>query len=839
MTTVYSVRAPDGTILDIEGPDGATDEQIAAFAAQQSGTTAEAAPPALTPDAFNAEVRRRAQAGEDAATIRDWAATVKNPASPALKYTIGPELERVVENVRGGSTRPVNIEDTTNQDAIGAALRGGLDALTFNNADEIQAAFQSGAISGEEYQKAVDAARAQRAIDAQTNPTERDFGGYAGTIVGAMAPMGRILDVGGTLSRVARGSGMGAAAGAAYGYGSAQSNEEALSQAPNDILLGAGLGAIGPAAAPAVKFLGESIRNLRDPASGAAAALRRAGLNADEISGRADEIIRTQGREPSLGELLKPYEAEQFTAALAGSQGTQRAIFEEAKARREALGPEIEARIKAGVPTPVREPGTAVAPFTAPSPPASPAGPMPTPRGQGRIGADETTPLSAPIDDGLGINVSPFGPSGSASAQFTDIPIAARTDVGMPQSASGNALVPKPNEVGQWGREIPRAEDAAEAAAGAADGIPLRPFDAIELPTVPIDRIETPGSLRRKAAKFGDIAWTKFRDIPVRWTNAGGGRMGIGDQHRAYLTDVIFPTVSLPKALRDKIATNIEADTLTIGDLDNIRQALGRQAKAPQGFEAANMRDDLLAMMAEQVPETKAAVGQYAALMQASRGAELGLKAATPGSDLVSFIDAAADLKKGERVGLGPGARAEIVAQGLGNPAEAYRLAKELGENSGFQKRFRLAVGDAEAEDLATFAGQQKRGIDAMMAIARVKPDKVESALGSIDSIIDLGAASVLGAGGAFKASLIQQFIAKTQVREKAAEALADQLLNPAKRREALAAIGNLPLKDGGKAYAKAKEMVRNAFMLTAAQIGKDNARMPEGFVGVGTEPNE
>lgn len=37
MPTIYEVKAPDGSILEIEGPDNATDEQIAAFAAQQFG----------------------------------------------------------------------------------------------------------------------------------------------------------------------------------------------------------------------------------------------------------------------------------------------------------------------------------------------------------------------------------------------------------------------------------------------------------------------------------------------------------------------------------------------------------------------------------------------------------------------------------------------------------------------------------------------------------------------------------------------------------------------------------------------------------------------------------
>jgi hypothetical protein len=45
MPTIYEVEAPDGSILEVEGPDNATDEQIAAFAAQQHRPMGAAAPP--------------------------------------------------------------------------------------------------------------------------------------------------------------------------------------------------------------------------------------------------------------------------------------------------------------------------------------------------------------------------------------------------------------------------------------------------------------------------------------------------------------------------------------------------------------------------------------------------------------------------------------------------------------------------------------------------------------------------------------------------------------------------------------------------------------------------
>ncbi|MFK5284247.1 hypothetical protein ACI3PL_32175, partial [Lacticaseibacillus paracasei] len=59
----------------------------------------------------------------------------------------------------------------------------------------------------------------------------------------------------------------------------------------------------------------------------------------------------------------------------------------------------------------------------------------------------------------------------------------------------------------------------------------------------------------------------------------------------------------------------------------------------------------------------------------------------------------------------------------------------------------------------------------------------------------------------------------------------------PNQRRAAIAAMGSLPTSNGSKLYGRAPEIIRNAFMLTAAQIGKDNARMPENYIGVENRP--
>ena len=103
MPTIYEVQAPDGSILEIEGPDNATDEQIAAFAAQQFGD------------------QQAAVKGEISVTLRP---DITNPEErlaaglPPLPVPVEPET--TIEGLAGAGVR--GLAPVAAGTAIGAAL---------------------------------------------------------------------------------------------------------------------------------------------------------------------------------------------------------------------------------------------------------------------------------------------------------------------------------------------------------------------------------------------------------------------------------------------------------------------------------------------------------------------------------------------------------------------------------------------------------------------------------------------------------------------------------------------------------------------------------------------
>ncbi len=691
-----------------------------AFADAVDAPVENAAPPALTPDAFNAEVRRRAQAGEDASEIRAWASTVKNPASPALKYTIGPELESVVENIRGGSTRPVSTIDVTKPDALMAGLRGFVDAGSLDNADEIEAAIRSGAISGPEYEAEVARQRALRAIDAETNPAERFLGQGVGTVASAFAPAGRILDTGGILARAAKGAAAGAGANLAATYGASQSGEEFVNRAPSSAAVGAVGGFASPFIGAAAKTGFRELREIFNDEAGAAAALRGADIDMTRVEAAADVIRRTERREPTLLELLTESEAARLTPAIARSRQARERVVDATNTAQREMGEKIR----------------------------------------------DFVPASSGLDEAA---------------------------LGIPPASAGN-----------------------------------RPFDRLAPVDTVIGRAENPQALRNRAAAFADQAFSKFRN----------DKFELNDESRATLEDV-FP--KLPGREFNEIKARFVKDELTLGDMDRIRRGLNKKGAsgATDAYDLRQQAGDVLAFMSEQKPETAQAVGKMATLMRAADGAEIGLTAAKPGTDLNTFVDNMLRLTERERKGVPAGARQEIVSQTMQDPYKVYTFAKQIELAPEFGKRLGIAIGPTEAQSIADMAVRQKKGIDAMLALARIPTDKVDTALRSAEGMVDIVAATALGGGGAFKAGIVNDLLKRANIGKGAAEKLADKLLDPAQRRAAIAAMGNLPSANGGKLYGRAPEIIRNAFMLTAAQIGKDNARMPEGFVGVGTEPNE
>ena len=110
MPTIYEVQAPDGSILEIEGPDNATDEQIAAFAAQQFGD------------------QQAAVKGEISVTLRP---DITNPeerlAAGLPPLPVPPEPETTVAGLGGALVR--GLGPTGVSAALGGALGGPPGAL--------------------------------------------------------------------------------------------------------------------------------------------------------------------------------------------------------------------------------------------------------------------------------------------------------------------------------------------------------------------------------------------------------------------------------------------------------------------------------------------------------------------------------------------------------------------------------------------------------------------------------------------------------------------------------------------------------------------------------------
>jgi hypothetical protein len=779
MPTIYDVLAPDGTILEVEGSDNATDEQIEDYASQQFNATAEA--PKLTMKQFQDEVIQRIRAGQTAEQIEEFANTVRDPNDPTglVRRSVGPELQGAIEYFQKNPNVPIQVIDVTEGDKFGAALRGAADIATFNLADEAQALIQSG-LTNEDYDTVVNRLRARRAIDAQVNPSERLAGQALGTIASAAAIPAKLFQGASTLGTISRGVLGGGTMGALSAFGAGQGADESLSAMPTGFIEGGAFGGAIPGAVAVARPVIEGVRRLASPQFGAQQVLRESGLSAEKLRQRMAQYSQEEIERMGLAELLTPSEAARFTVPLRSSIEATTALGERAEELSQRLGPDIISRIQRGTPEVQPSAGGAMRPSF------------------DGIGAEERARLAA-------------------KSRGLTVPRSSRDLVGQGRELSDPRVV------------IEGGELFGERVAAGAPG--ARPFERVnvEIPKGVIGRVETPGSLRQKAKKFGAIAWGKFGDIPMQ--------MDAGD--RAYVEEAILPFAvsSLPKATRERLLTAFETNTMTIGDMDLIRRTLGNQAnkggagKIGAGDYAA-LRDDVLAIMAETVPQTKQAVATYGALMQAAKGAEIGVEAAKPGADLIKVVDSLAEVGKRARPGIAPGARASVISQGMGNPRQAYRLASELEANPGFNKRFEAAVGASEAQDLADFAIRQKRGIDSLMAMARIPEEKIETTLGKVDGIIDVVAASTLNVGGAFKANAVMEIIRRAKTDQRTADRLANMLLNPKQRDIALKAIANLPRQDKmAKLGRLGQDIIYNSFLRTAAEIGKDNTRLPEGYI--------
>jgi hypothetical protein len=307
MPTIYSVQAPDGTIYDIEGPDDATDEQVAAFAAQQFG-------------------------GVEPVTTAEIPSASEPPSQP-LRVDVNalPEAQR----------RP----DTM------AALRGFGDTMLLNYADEIGSAIEAGAISGPEYDQLMAENAALRAAD---DPNARATGEVLGILGGMLVPAGIAGRVAGIPRQMLVGAGTGAAMNAISGSG-ANGPDNRTDTLGEDALIGA---VVGSAAAPVAALarrvvqatplpLGRRINGAIDQTA-ADDAIRASGLDYAALRARAADFQRATGRGARLSDILTPDEAQRFTVPVSRSRDARARVLAMQEADLTSLPSELSSQASAG-----------------------------------------------------------------------------------------------------------------------------------------------------------------------------------------------------------------------------------------------------------------------------------------------------------------------------------------------------------------------------------------------------------------------------------------------------------------------------------------------------------
>ena len=286
---------------------------------------------------------------------------------------------------------------------------------------------------------------------------------------------------------------------------------------------------------------------------------------------------------------------------------------------------------------------------------------------------------------------------------------------------------------------------------------------------------------------------------------------------RTELERDILPFVTLKKATDKDLKDRLAENRLTGLDYQNIRESLsnfsGQQAKNGESY------DRLIKKLDEIIDTTPVGEGfrlaRNASAAQRSRieGVLAGQKAGTPSAEPLEAIGSVDFARALQQPGIAPGARGALFNQAYGDPSKAYNLARRLDENPGFQAQLRTALPTDEADQFISFAVQQRRAIDGLAALAKIAPDKVEDALNNTEQVIDWGSALTGGAGAAFRANLVDGLARYAGVGRGAAERLAEDLLNPA-RRERVFSL----LESAGVSKVGAREMLQGA-LVSAANV--------------------
>jgi hypothetical protein len=378
-------------------------------------------------------------------------------------------------------------------------------------------------------------------------------------------------------------------------------------------------------------------------------------------------------------------------------------------------------------------------------------------------------------------------------------------------------------------------------------------------PTGPRE-IRGPESILQATRARGDKEFSAFRDTPVQ----------LNEADVRFVTDTIIPNAPVSRIVDARVAeplrtraaaaselqalvTKIEADNAArarmtptelnnvldritelkawlddpveavAGDLDIYRRSLGKRARAKPGEGYKEAKDDLEDLIANQIPEARTAIENYARGKQTAEGAEFG-RTALASRGAVDFPEQFRGLSEPGREGAVLGARSGLFEQAVESPGQSYALARRLEQDPGFRDRLRLTLPPGEADDLIAFATAQKQGVDAIASLARIPQDKIETLLDSTEEMTDALVAAGIGAGGAFQAGIVNGVLARTNIGRGAADRLAEDLLNPNRRERVFELLERAGLPKTGL-----REIVQSAFIATGVAISTAD-REPEGI---------